>query len=336
MPSSGRRPPALLPAAAARLAGFAALALLGAVQWQRLVVSLTWGDALLWVLVAVLGAVGILWADALSRFRGTATLLVALAALVGAYATSGLELALLKPRRIDELGAGLSHGAEALANVQMPYGSADPWPAVTLQLLGAFLCVLAGLLAFWPRTQRTSSAGTGEVARGYQFLSLALLLVLVASPVVSMGGTQPVLLGVGLTALTVLLPLARAAAAQARPRDRGDAGAGRCGRAAARLGRRQGGAVVRLPRLRRGARPRRAAAFDWGHSYGPIDLAARRRRGPARRDAAASYWKVADLDDFDGEAWVDSERDRPGIAEDERRPRRAAGRAARPGARRCA
>ena len=64
-PSPHRRPPALLPPATARLAGFAALALLGALQWQRMVDTLTWGDALLWVLVAVLAAVGILWADAL-------------------------------------------------------------------------------------------------------------------------------------------------------------------------------------------------------------------------------------------------------------------------------
>ena len=71
---------------------------------------------------------------------------------------------LLKPRRIDELGAGLSHGAEALASVQMPYAGADPWPSDTLQLLGALLCVAAALLAFWPRTQRTSSAGTATVA----------------------------------------------------------------------------------------------------------------------------------------------------------------------------
>ena len=255
-PSPHRRPPALLPAATARLAGFAALALLGAVQWQRMVDTLSWGHALLWVLVAVLAAVGILWADALSRFRGTATLLVALASLVAAYATSGLELALLKPRRIDELAAGLSHGAEALANVQMPYAGADPWPAVTLQLLGAFLCVLAGLLAFWPRAPRASSAGAGDSGRGYQFLSLALLLVLVASPVVSMGGTQPVLLGVALTALTVCflwlerLPL--------RP------GLGIAGMLALALAgalplasaAEQGGAVVRLQGVRRGARAR--------------------------------------------------------------------------------
>ena len=259
------------------------------------------------MLVAVLAAVGILWADALSRFRGTATILVALASLVAAYATSGLELALLKPRRIDELGAGLSHGAEALANVQMPYAGADPWPAVTLQLLGAFLCVLAGLLAFWPR----------ERGRGYQFLALALLLVLVASPVISMGGKQPVALGIGLTALTVCflwlerLPL--------RP------GLG----IAAMLGLALAGALPLASAADKeepwfdyrafaeGLGPDEALQFDWGHSYGPMTWP--RDGSEVLRVATqrASYWKVADLDDFDGETWVDSQHDRPGTAEPE-------------------
>ena len=236
-------------------------------------------------------------------------------ALFAAYATSGLELALLKPRRIDELGAGLSHGAEALANVQMPYQGADPWPAVTLQLLGAFLCVLAGLLAFWPRNPRGSSAGARDAGRGYPFLSLALLLVLVASPVVSMGGTQPVLLGVVLTALTVCflwlerLPL--------RP------GLGIAGMLALALA----GALplasaadkeepwFDYKAFAEGFGPDDPLQFNWGHSYGPMTWP--RDGAEVLRVATqrASYWKVADLDDFDGEAWIDSEHDNPGEAD---------------------
>jgi len=200
---SERAPDALVPLWAARLVGFAALAALGALQWQRMVADLSSGHAFLWVLVAVAAAAAVLGADRLRRLRGAATIAVVPLALLAAYASSGLGLALLKPRRIDELGAGLSHGAEALASVQMPYAGADPWPSETLELLGALLCVAAALLAFWPRTQRTSSAGTGEGGRGYPFLALALLLTLVAAPVVSLGGAQPVLLGAVLTALTV-------------------------------------------------------------------------------------------------------------------------------------
>nr|MBA3821842.1 hypothetical protein [Deltaproteobacteria bacterium] len=198
-----RRLPALLPPSIARLGGFAALALLGALQWQRMVEGLSSGRAVLWVLVAVAAAAAVLWADRLRRLRRACTLAIVPLALLAAYVSAGFPLVLLKPRRVDELGAGLSQGAEALAGVQMPYAGADPWPGDTLQLLGALLCVTAALLAFWPRdgdrTQPAASAGT----RGYPFLALALLLILVASPVVSLGGAKPVALGLVLTALTV-------------------------------------------------------------------------------------------------------------------------------------
>jgi transglutaminase-like putative cysteine protease len=211
--------------------------------------------------------------------------------------------ALLKPRRIDELGAGLSHGAEALASVRMPYAGADPWPSDTLQLLGALLCVSAALLAFWPRTQRTSPAGTGDAGRGYPFLALALLLILVASPVVSLGGTAPVALGAVLTALTVAflwlerLPL--------RP------GLGIAAMLALAL-------VGALPlasaangedpwfdykSFAEGLGPDEPLAFDWGHSYGPLDWPREGTEVLRVATTRPSYWKMRNLDDFDGQAW---------------------------------
>jgi transglutaminase-like putative cysteine protease len=301
-PSRRRHPPALLPPAVARLGGFAALALLGALQWQRMIEGLPASHAILWVLVAVGAAVAILWADGRSRLRATATLGVVVVSLVAAYLAAGLDLDLLKPRRLDELGAGLSHGAEALASVRMPYRGADPWPSLTLQLLGALLCVLAALLAFWPR----------EGGRGYQFLSLALLLVLVAAPVVSLGGTESVTLGIVLTALTV------------------------CFLWLERLPLRPGlGIAAMLALAVVGALPLASAAdgedpwfdykafaerlgpdeplqFSWGHSYGPITWprdGAEVFRVDSRRP---SYWKIADLEDFDGEAWVDTGSDDAG------------------------
>jgi len=294
----------LLPPSAARLGGFAALALLGALQWQRMIDGLSSGHAFLWVLVAVLAAAAVLWADRPRRFQGTATIVVALLALLAAYVAAGLDLNLLKPRRLDELGAGLSHGTEALASVQMPYRGADPWPSLTMQLLGALLCVLAGLLAFWPR----------EGGRGYQFLALALLLVLVAAPVVSLGGTAPVALGVALTALTVcflwlerlplkpglgiaaMLALALAGALPLASAADGDDPWFDYKAFAEKLG------------------PDEPLRFSWGHSYGPMTWprdGAEVLRVDARRP---SYWKVADLDTFDGESWVDTGIDGGGEA----------------------
>ena len=74
--------------------------------------------------------------------------------------------------------------------------------------------------------------------------------------------------------------------------------------------------------------------FSWGHSYGPITWprdGAEVLRVDARRP---SYWKVADLDDFDGDTWVDTGSDavrpgRPGASIS-----RASGRRGRPGSRR--
>jgi hypothetical protein len=296
-----RRPPALLPPSAARLGGFAALALLGTLQWQRMVADLPSGHALLWVLVAVGAAAAVLGADRLRRLRGPATIAVVPLALLAAYASSGLGLVLLKPRRLDELGAGLSHGAEALASVQMPYAGADPWPSDTLQLLGALLCVTAALLAFWPRAPRA----TGERSRGYPFLALALLLVLVAAPVVSLGGAEPVALGAVLTALTVCflwlerLPL--------RP------GLG----IAAMLALAVAGALplasaadgeepwFDYKSFAEGFGPDEPLSFDWGHSYGPLNWP--REGAEVLRVATTrpSYWKMRNLDDFDGAQWVE-------------------------------
>ena len=304
-PPPHRRPPSLLPPSVARLGGFAALGLLGALQWQRMVVDMSAGRAVLWVLIAVAAAVGVLWADGRSRLRGTATIVVALLALLAAYAASGLPLALLKPRRLDELGAGLSHGAEALANVTMPYQGADPWPGLALQLLGALLLVLAALLAFWPR----------EGGRGYVFLALALLLVMVAAPVVSLGGTAPVALGFALTALTVcFLWLERL------PLKPGVGIAAMLALALAGALPLAGAADREEPwfdykSFAEGLGPDEPLSFNWGHSYGPITWprdGAEVLRVDARRP---SYWKVADLEDFDGATWEDSGADDAGSAD---------------------
>ena len=125
-PPPHRRPPALLPPSAARLGGFAALALLGALQWQRMVVDSRPGRRSLWVMVGGRrggrGAVGGP-APPVARHGDAARGGVG---RLGGYASPACPLALLKPRRLDELGAGLSHGAEALASVKMPYEGRRP------------------------------------------------------------------------------------------------------------------------------------------------------------------------------------------------------------------
>ena len=76
------------------------------------------------------------------------------------------------------------------------------------------------------------------------------------------------------------------------------------GAAPARRRRRRRQPVVRLPRVGGGVRARRRRSrFDWGHSYGPLDWP-REGSEVLRVDARRpSYWKVENLDEFDGAVW---------------------------------
>jgi hypothetical protein len=205
----GSRTRALLPQSVARLVGLAALGALGALQWQRLIGGMSSGRALLWVLVAVAAAAGVLACERVRdhRLQVAALPVVTLLALLIGYWLSGAGLDFLKPKHWDELLSGLGGGLQALGTVRLPYVSADPWPRIVLELLGAELLILAGLLTFWPRASEPAEARLPLAApdRGYPFVALGVLLVVVASPVVSLGGTtRSLLLGLGLAALTIV------------------------------------------------------------------------------------------------------------------------------------
>ena len=294
--SAERGPAALLPVWVARLAGFAALACLGVTQWQRMIEDVPGGRPLLWVVLAVLAAAGVYACERVpERGRSYAIIGVALAGLLAAYLSAGFELGLLRPRRLDELGSGLVSGSQALSTVRLPYEGVDPWPALVLQLLGSSLVMISGLLALWPRANGT---------RGYPFLSLAALLVLTASPVVSMGGTRPLLLGTALTVLTVCflwlerLPLRPGLGVAALI---GVALAGALPLASAAD---RGEPWFDYQAFAEGLGPKDPVRFDWGHGdYGPMTwgrTGAEVVRVKAQRPA---YWKVQTLDTFDGSGW---------------------------------
>ena len=101
--------------------------------------------------------------------------------------------------------------------------SADPWPRIVLELLGARAADprrAADVLA----ARRAGAGGRGcrcaVPERGYPFIALAVLIVVVASPVVSLGGTRLAAARAGARRAVGLLPVARAAAAAARARRR--------------------------------------------------------------------------------------------------------------------
>lgn len=289
-----RHPARLLPAPVARLAGFAALAALGAMQWTRMVAGLSAGRGLLWAALACVIGMVVVACDRLSgRRRALGLVGVAAAGALAGFAVSGLDVGLLRPRNWSELGDGVARGLQALGGVRMPYDGTDEWPGLTLQLLGALLCVLAALLAFWPRDRE----------RGYPFLALAALLVLVATPVVSLGGPQPLLLGGALAALTVCflwlerLPL--------RP------GLG----VAVLLGIALAGALPVATITDRDEAwwdyrsfaeslgPQDPIRFDWNHDYGPITWPRNSSEVLRVQTADPEYWKAENLEEFDGVAW---------------------------------
>jgi transglutaminase-like putative cysteine protease len=290
-----------LPAHGARLIGFVLLATLGVAEWSRMIGGLGFARALVWVAVATAAGIGIWLCERLDpRRQGVAMLGVAACALVAAVPAAGLDAELLKPRRWGELAEGLGAGGDALAVVRLPYDGADPWPGHTLALLGALLCVLAGLLAMWPRERGWE--------RGYPFLSLIALLVMAATPVVSLGGTRPLLFGGVLAMLTAAflwldrLPL--------RP------GFG----VAALLGVALAGAVPLAGAADRdapwfdyrtfaeGLGPEQPARFDWRHSYDPITWPRDRKEVLRIRTKTPQYWKAETLDEFAGDTWFDRDR----------------------------
>ena len=264
--------------------------------------------ALLWVAIAVAAAVAVLLAARLSsaRLRMVAFPLVAAAALFAGYVVSGPELELLRPRHWDELFAGLAGGMQTLGTVRLPYASADPWPRIVLELLGTELLILAGLLTFWPRAAPAPSVRTPLAVpdRGYPFIALAVLIVVVASPVVSLGGPESLLLGLALAALSVCflwlerLPL--------RP------GLG----VAALLAIALAGALPLAAMADRGEPwfdyrsfaeslgPDDPVRFSWKQGYGPIDWPRDGNEVMRVSSVEPLYWKARNLDEFDGTSWT--------------------------------
>ena len=279
----------------ARLAGFLPLVILGVFEWERLSTTGSAARGLAWVavaLAAMLAAVATTRLPARARALALAGLVVV--ALLAAILTAGLPPGLLKPARWDELGAGISRGAEALSSVRLPYAGADPWPQQTLDLGGALLCVVAGLLSAWPRANGR---------RGFPFFAWAVLLVLAVSPVVSLGGEQPLILGVALALMSIVfLWLERL------PLRSGLAAAALCGIALA-------GALPLSAAADRGQPwfdyrsftenlgPVHPERFDWDHDYGPIAWPRDGRELFRVRAPHAAYWKAETLDTFDGERW---------------------------------
>ena len=239
--------------------------------------------------------------------RPAALLAAALGLVLAALASRARAAATASRAHWDELGDGLGRGLEALTSVRLPYIGVDPWPDITLRLGGALLVTLAALLAAWPRADGPPlpvlRARRAARARG------------VAG--VRVGTPRSLVLGLAIAALTACflwlerLPRRPGLGLAVLGRDRAR------GRAPARRRGRPRGAVVRLQALAEGLGTPAPVRFDWDHGYGPIDWPREGREMLRVRVGAAAVLEARDLEDFDGERWVERARARPVGAEPE-------------------
>lgn len=290
-----RQPAALLSEPLSRTLGFGLLALLGAAEWWRMIDGADLLGALGWVCAGILVAEAVRAAAGVpTRWRSLAAGLATALGLVLSALVSGLEPRLLEPVHWPELARGVERGLQALSSVALPYQGADPWPEITVRLGGALLVAVAAALYAWPRDRD----------RGFSFLALAVLLVLVVTPIAALGSSSSLVLGGALACLTV------------------------CFLWLDRMPLRPGAGAVALGALALvGALPLSAAAdrdgpwfdyrawteglgtpapvrFDWEPTYGPITWPRDGRELLRIKSDKPHYWKLENLDSFDGERWT--------------------------------
>ncbi len=298
----------------ARLTAFAALGFFGAMYWGALIQPARSGDMLLGLLVALAGA-GVLIAvpaGASDRRRRVTIAAVTIALLAFALLTAGVPLRLLWPKGWDELYAGMVQGISTTPGITVPYRGLDDWVRISIVSGGTALLALAALLAFWPRR-----AG----GYGHSLAAAVALTTLYAVPIIEHGPDSPYFSG---TLFCILL-----AAFLWIERLRGDqlAVGGACIVLTAIAG------AVIAPRVD-GTRPwfdyesfaeklepKKAEAFSWTHSYGPLTWSRDGRELLRIKAKTSTYWKAVNLDDFDGIRWREGAPTRDQLLDERVNPR---------------
>jgi protein-glutamine gamma-glutamyltransferase len=297
LPAPGRAPSRTLARPAfVRLGAFAALGMFGALHWGALIEPSHGGAMVLMLLFALLGAGALLAipAGAPDWKRRAIAGGVALVLLALALLCAGVPLRMLGPRGWDELVDGMIDGIGTTPGITVPYRGLDEWVRTAILSGGTALLALAALLAFWPRRGGgLRSPISAAVALG----------VLYTVPIVEHNPDSPYFGGaVFAILLVVFLWLERL---------RGD----QLGIAVACvLVTTIAGAIV-APRVD-GTRPwfnyeafaeklepKKAEAFSWTHSYGPMTWPRDGREMLRIKARQSSYWKAANLDAFDGARW---------------------------------
>ena len=286
-----------LPAALARLPGFALLGYFATYTWMQMVQPAATGT--LWAtLLAALAAAGALVGVARLRLgalaRAAVTLTTAAGLLIVALAAAGAPGELARPRGWDDLAGGIAQGLSTVPNVRVPYQGSEPWTQLVIVLGGGVLVGLAALLAFAPRRG-------GRL--GFPIAAAFALGILYLVPVMQRD-TEHQFAGGALFAVLLALflwlervrvdaaPLAASAVAVAVL-----------------------AAVVVAPRLDATAPLLDYEAFaqslttpstryEWNHDYGPLEWPRDGSEVLRVKARNRSYWKAANLAVFDGRRWV--------------------------------
>jgi transglutaminase-like putative cysteine protease len=293
-----RRADARLPVTAARMIGFLALAAFGAATWARMVDPAA-GLATVVTLLAALVAGGVLIAAGRRELaplpRALVTAAVAAVLLIVALAASGIPADLAGPRAWDDLAAGIGQGLGAVPNVRVPYHGADPWTRIVIVLGAGMLVGVAALLAFAPRRDGTL---------GFPVAAAIVLAVLYLVPAMQHEGAHPFVGGGALALLLAVFlwlerverraaPMAAAVVAVAvlaalvlAPRIDG------------------GRALLDYESLAQDLSDGPSTTYDWNHGYGPLNWPRDGSEVLRVQARDRSYWKAAELAEFDGTHWV--------------------------------
>jgi protein-glutamine gamma-glutamyltransferase len=291
-----------------RLGAFAALGLFAALHWGALIKPAQGGNMLLSLIFVLAGSVALIAipADRPEWQRRTAAGVLAFVLLLLALLVAGVPVRLLGWRGWDELVSGMSQGISSTPAITVPYRGVDEWVRIAILSGGTALLSLAALLAFWPR---------GETTPGYPIAAAVALGTLYAVPIIEHGPDAPYFDG----ALFCILLAGFLWLERVRPDQLAVA-------MACVLGTAIFGAII-APRLdstrpwfnyeafAEKLEPNKAEAFSWDHSYGPLTWPRDGREMLRIKASIPSYWKAANLDEFDGVRWHEGPPSRNSIVE---------------------